>query len=82
MRTTNFAVSVATPESRWTKFSYEKKAKAISAELDPDHTIHLDRNNFNNSYVVEANPKPTYKLSNYWLFMTQWLGQAMAWWAV
>jgi hypothetical protein len=69
-------------QSRWTKFGYEKKAKIVSAELDPDHTIHLDRNNFNNSYVVEANPKPTYKVSTYWLFVTQWLGQALAWWAV
>jgi hypothetical protein len=69
-------------QNRWTKFSYEKKAKIVSAELDPDHTIQIDRNNFNNSYVVEANLKPTYKLSTYWLFVTQWLGQAMAWWAV
>jgi Peptidase family M1 domain len=69
-------------QSRWVKFSYEKKAKVVSAELDPDHTVQIDRNNFNNSYTVEANPRPTYKLSNYWLFLTQWVSQAMAWWAV
>jgi hypothetical protein len=69
-------------KSRWTRFSYQKKAKVISAEIDPDHTVQIDRNNFNNSYVVEPNPKPTFKLSNYWLFLTQWLSQAMAWWAV
>jgi hypothetical protein len=69
-------------QSRWTKFNYEKKAKVVSAEIDPDHKILIDRNNFNNSYVVEANPKPTYKLSTYWLFLTQWVSQAMAWWAV
>lgn len=69
-------------QSRWTKFTYQKKAKAVSAELDPDHTVQIDRNNFNNSYVVDANPKATYKLSTYWLFVTQWLGQALAWWAV
>ena len=69
-------------KSRWTKFSYEKKAKVESAEIDPDHKIQIDRNDFNNSYVVEPNPKPTRKLSNYWLFLTQLMSQVMAWWAV
>jgi hypothetical protein len=69
-------------QSRWTRFSYQKKAKVISAEIDPDHTIHIDRDNFNNSLLVEPNPKPTHKLSTYWLFLTQWMSQAMAWWAV
>jgi len=69
-------------QSRWTRFSYLKKAKVVSAELDPDHKIFIDRNNFNNSYVVEPNPQPTHKLSNYWLFMTQWVSQFFAWWAV
>ena len=69
-------------QSRWTRFSYQKKAKVVSAEIDPDHTVHIDRNNLNNSYVVKANGKPTYKISNYWLFLTQWAGQALAWWGV
>ena len=69
-------------QSRWTRFSYVKKAKVISVEIDPDHTVQIDRNNFNNSYVVEPNLKPTWKLSTYWLFLTQLIGQAMAWWAV
>jgi hypothetical protein len=69
-------------QSRWTRFSYQKKAKVVSAELDPDHKVQIDRNDFNNSFVVEANPKPTHKLSNYWLFVTQCLSQAVAWWAV
>ncbi|MBZ5678878.1 MAG: M1 family metallopeptidase [Acidobacteriia bacterium] len=69
-------------QSRWTKFGYEKKAKVVSAEIDPDHKIHIDRNNFNNSHVVEGNGKPARKLANYWLFLTQWAGQALAWWGV
>jgi hypothetical protein len=68
--------------SRWTKFTYDKKAKVTSAEVDPDHNVQLDRNNFNNSYVVEADTKPTTKVTNYWVFVTQCLAQAMAWWAV
>jgi len=68
--------------SRWTRFAYEKKAKVESAEIDPDHKIQIDRNDFNNSYTAEPHGKPARKLTNYWLFVTQWLGQALAWWAV
>lgn len=69
-------------QSRWTRFGYQKKAKVVSAEIDPDHTVQIDRDNFNNSYAVKSNRKPTYKVSNYWLFLTQWAGQALAWWGV
>jgi hypothetical protein len=69
-------------QSRWTRFSYQKKAKVVSAEIDPDHKVLLDRNNFNNSHTSEPNGKPAHKLANYWLFITQFLSQALGWWAV
>ena len=69
-------------QGRWIRFRYVKKAQAVSAEIDPDHSVQLDRNNFNNSFVVKENPRPANKLSNYWLFACQWIAQAMAWWAV
>jgi len=69
--------------SRWTRLGpYEKKTKIASAEIDPDHKIQLDRNDFNSSYTNEANKKPARKVANYWLFVTQWVSQALAWWAV
>src|ERR1700692_1438884 len=68
--------------SRWTKFTYEKKAKLESAEIDPDHKIQIDRNDFNNSYTAKEHGKAARKLTNYWLVVTQWLGQGQAWWAV
>ncbi len=69
--------------SRWIRLGpYDKKTKIASAELDPDHKIQIDRNDFNNSYTAEANGKPTRKVSNYWLFAEQWVSQAMAWWGV
>jgi hypothetical protein len=69
--------------SRWTRLGpYEKKTKIASAEIDPDHKIQIDRNDFNNSYTVEAHGKPARKVSNYWLFAEQWLSQALAWWGV
>ena len=68
--------------SRWTKFAYEKKAQVVSAEIDPEHQVHIDRDDFNNSYTVGANAKPARKLENYFMFMSQWISQALAWWAV
>jgi len=68
--------------SRWTRFGYVKKAKVVSAEIDPDYALQLDRNRFNNSYLVQANTRPTNKLGNYWLFLTQLASQVLAWWAV
>ena len=69
-------------QSRWTRFSYQKRARVVSAEIDPDHTVQLDSNNFNNSYTVEPDAKPAHKVANYWLFLTQCLSQALGWWAV
>jgi hypothetical protein len=69
--------------TRWTRLGpYEKKTKVASAEIDPDHKIQIDRNEFNNSYTAEADGKPARKVANYWLFVTQWMSQALAWWAV
>jgi aminopeptidase N len=69
-------------QSRWRRFSYQKKAKVLSAEIDPDHNVQIDRNNFNNSFVVKPNTGPTNKLSTYWIFLTQLVSQVLAWWAV
>jgi hypothetical protein len=69
-------------QSRWTRFAYRKNAKVVSAEIDPDHTIHIDRDNFNNSQTADPHFKPAFKVTNYWLFITQWTAQALAWWGV
>ena len=69
-------------QSRWARFSYQRNAKVTSVEIDPDHVIHIDHDNFNDSLVVDPGPKATHKLSTYWLFVTQWMSQAMAWWTV
>ncbi len=64
---------------RWTKFTYTRNAKVVSAEIDPDHTILLDVNLFNNSYTTKWNPIPARKLTNLWLSLNQLLAQAVAW---
>jgi hypothetical protein len=69
-------------QGRWTRFQYEKKAKVVSAEIDPDHKIFIDRNNFNNSLMAEPVRTPMSKLANYWLFITQLGAQVLTWWGV
>ena len=40
--------------SRWKRYSWDKPAKAVSAELDPDRKILLDVDKLNDSRTVEA----------------------------
>jgi aminopeptidase N len=63
---------------RWKKFEWIKKAKIVSAEIDPDHKVMLDINAFNNSYV-EQPQKATPKIMAYWLVVCQWLGEMLSW---
>jgi len=64
---------------RWTKFTYTRNAKVVSAEIDPDHTILLDANLFNNSFTTTSNPIPARKLTNLWVSFNQLVAQVVAW---
>jgi len=65
-------------KDRWKRFEWLKKAKIVSAEIDPEHKVLLDINSFNNSYIVERQ-SATAKLALYWIVAAQWLGQALSW---
>jgi Peptidase family M1 domain len=69
-------------QDRWVRYQYQKKAKIESVEIDPDHKIQFDRNNFDNSYVVKANAAPASKIVHYWEFISQFLAQVATWWLV
>jgi hypothetical protein len=64
---------------RWTRFTYTRNARIVSAEIDPDHTVLLDKNFFNNSYTTRSNPLPARKLTNLWLSFNQLVAQLVAW---
>jgi len=64
---------------RWVRFSYDKKAKVVSAEVDPQQTVRLDKDFFNNCKTEEADRRATCKLSTYWLFAVQFMAQLLAW---
>ena len=64
---------------RWKTFTYEQTAKIISAEIDPDHTVLLDTNRFNNSQTDAANGVPARKLTNIWMSWLQLTSQLAGW---
>ncbi len=64
---------------RWTAFIYNRNAKILSAEIDPDHTVLLDTNFFNNSYTRTRDKLPARKLTNLWLTLQQLAAQLTAW---
>jgi hypothetical protein len=69
-------------QDRWVRYAYQKKAKIESVEVDPDHKINFDRNNFNNSQTAEPGAAPARKLTNYWTCISQFCAQLLAWWLV
>jgi len=64
---------------RWTKLTYVRNAKVVSAEIDPDHAILMDVDLFNNSYTTKANRVPARKLSTIWASAQQLFAQLVTW---
>jgi hypothetical protein len=64
---------------RWVRYVYNRKSQLVSAEIDPDHQIWLDRDLFNNSYTVKPDTRATKKLSNILGFLSEWMAQLLAW---
>lgn len=64
---------------RWTRYTYDKKAKLISAEIDPGTALRLDKDYFNNSYVVDGDKRASHNLTHYWGLFVQFLAQVVAW---
>ena len=66
---------------RWIRYSYDKKAKVLSAEIDADHAVGMDKDEFNNSYLSRGDETGRHKLVHYWIALQQFAGQLLAWFA-
>ena len=64
---------------RWVSLAYDKKAKLVSAQIDPENAVLLDKNYFNNSYTKESDTRAARKLLYYWTWITQIVAQWLAW---
>ncbi|MGB0036054.1 MAG: M1 family metallopeptidase [Candidatus Acidiferrales bacterium] len=65
---------------RWVRYTYDRPAQLVSAEIDPQHKVGLDRNYYNNSYIVDEDKSAIHKLANIWLFVSEWFAQMLSWW--
>jgi hypothetical protein len=66
-------------KDRWVRYTYDKKAKFVSAQIDPQTQVLLDKDFFNNSYVKEEDTRASRKVLYYWTWLTQMLAQCLAW---
>lgn len=66
-------------QDRWHRYTWQKKAKLVSAEIDPEHSILLDRDRFNNSWLADSKSHTSGKIAGYWMLITQWFAQLLAW---
>jgi hypothetical protein len=60
---------------RWTKYTYERPVKAVSAQVDPDRALLLDINYTNNSWTLE--PKTDAATNKWMLKWMVWLQDLM-----
>ena len=69
-------------QDRWVRYEYQKKAKVAAVEIDPDHKLQFNRDNFKSDYIAKANMAPARKLVHYWEFISQFVAQVLAWFLV
>ncbi len=66
-------------KDRWVRYTYDKKAKLVSAQVDPENAVWLDKNLFNNSYVREDDSRAYRKILYYWTWVSQLVAQCLSW---
>ncbi len=64
---------------RWARYSYDRKSRVVSAQIDPDRRVWLDRDRLNDSRTVVADGRAARKLAGFGLLLRQLLGAVMAW---
>jgi hypothetical protein len=66
-------------QDSWMRYNYDRAAKVVSAEIDPQSQVTMDRNMFNNSYTVDADPRAAHKMRNIFVFASEWFSQLLGW---
>ena len=66
-------------KDRWIRYTYDRPDQIVSAEIDPQHQLLLDRDLFNTSRTTQGSRKAYQKLNNLCTFFDQWIGQILAW---
>jgi hypothetical protein len=66
-------------QDRWMRYQYDRKAQIVSAQIDPQTQLLLDKNYFNNSYNEQGDSRATHKFRNLLVVASEWLSQLLAW---
>lgn len=66
-------------KDRWVRYIYDKHARLVSAEIDPENAVRLDKNSYNNSFVAKPDTRAASKVARYWTAWLQFLSQVLAW---
>ncbi len=66
-------------KDRWTRYQYDRKAQIVSARIDSQDRLWLDRNFVNNSYNEQIDARATHKFRNLWVFASELFSQLIAW---
>ncbi|MDR3747699.1 MAG: M1 family metallopeptidase [Acidobacteriota bacterium] len=66
-------------KDRWVRYVYRKKARIVSAQIDPDYRATMDGNYLNNSRTTYDQRLPYHKIAAYWMALTQFLAQVLSW---
>ncbi len=61
----------------WKAFRFNHPSFIEKVEIDPEHRLVIDSNQFNNSYLATPNPKPAEKVFQRWLIRGQHLLQTL-----
>lgn len=64
---------------RWKRFSYVRPETIVAAEVDPDHTVLLDTDFFNNSKTEDPDHTASRKLTALWVWVQQTAEQIGLW---
>ncbi|MGC1106271.1 MAG: M1 family metallopeptidase [Candidatus Acidiferrales bacterium] len=65
-------------KDRWIRYSYTKPAQIVSAEIDPEHKMWLDRDFYNDSETDAGDGRAARKVGNIFLFVSEWFSQLLA----
>ncbi len=65
-------------KERWIRYSYVKAAQIVSAEIDPEHKMWMDRDFYNDSQTADKDGRANRKLGGILLFVSEWFSELVS----
>lgn len=65
-------------KERWVRYSYIKPEQIVSAEIDSEHKMWLDRDFYNDSQTADGDGRANRKIGGILLFVSEWFSQLLS----